>query len=99
RCAQPGSDRRLRLPRRRLERPRHRRHSLDGPWGRSRPGRRSLNEHPLDLKESIRAIWWRRRLVATLAGIGLVGGLGFSVIRPPMPSAEALVLLPPRSEE
>lgn len=56
-----------------------------------------MSEQPLDLRASVRAIWWRRRLLGALAGIGLVGGLAYGVIRPPLPSAVALVLLPPTS--
>jgi capsular polysaccharide biosynthesis protein len=56
-----------------------------------------LSEQPLELKASVRAIWWRRRLVVALAGIGLCGGIAYPVLRPPMPSAVALVLLPPTS--
>ncbi len=54
-----------------------------------------MTELPLDLKDSVHALWWRRRLVGALAGIGLVAGLAYAIFLPPMPSAVALVLLPP----
>ena len=56
-----------------------------------------MNEQPLDLKSSVNEVGRRRRLVATLAGIGFVGGLAYSAVLPPMPSAVALVLLAPTS--
>ena len=56
-----------------------------------------MNEQPLDLRASVKALWWRRRLVAVWAAIGLVGGLAYGIVVPPMPSAVALVLLPPTS--
>ena len=55
-----------------------------------------MNDLPLDMKHSVNGIWWRRRLVGTLAAIGLLGGLAFGAPSP-MPSAVALVLLPPTS--
>jgi len=54
-----------------------------------------LSEQPLDLKASVAVIWRRRRVVGAVAAIGLLGGLAYGVIQPAMPSAVALVLLPP----
>ena len=54
-----------------------------------------MTEQPIDIRERLRPIWSRRRLVGLLAAIGLLGGVAFGLLSPPSPSATALVLLPP----
>ena len=56
-----------------------------------------MNEQPIDLKAALTALWRRRIAICLFALAGLLGGLAYGFARPPMPSAIALVLLPPSS--
>jgi capsular polysaccharide biosynthesis protein len=54
-----------------------------------------VTEQPLDIRTTLKGVWRRRLLVGVLAFVGLCGGLGYGVIRPQLPRAVTLVLLPP----
>lgn len=56
-----------------------------------------MTEHPVDIRNWLRPIWSRRRFVSLLAAVGLCAGVAFGIVNPPLPSATALVLLPPSS--
>ncbi len=56
-----------------------------------------MNEQPIDLKASLNILWRRRVLLVAMALLGVCGGTAYSVLRPPLPTAVALVLLPPSS--
>jgi capsular polysaccharide biosynthesis protein len=53
-----------------------------------------VEEQPLDLKAAFKALRRHRLLVAVLAVLGFLAGVGYALI-PPMPEARSLVLLPP----
>lgn len=53
-----------------------------------------MTEPALDLRGSWAAIRRRRALVASLGLIGICGGVAYGLLRPAMPSATAMVLLP-----
>jgi capsular polysaccharide biosynthesis protein len=53
-----------------------------------------MTQEPLDLKKSLQLVRRHRLIVAAVAVLGLLGGVAFAVLRPPMRSSEALVLLP-----
>ena len=63
----------------------------------SEPCRGSLSEQPLDLRASVKAIWWRRRLVGALAAIGLARRA--RVRRRPSPHAQCGGLGAPASDQ
>ncbi len=54
-----------------------------------------MDEQPLDLKTTYKAIGRYRLLVAVLVVFGLGAGAAYGVRTPPMPEARSLVLLPP----
>jgi capsular polysaccharide biosynthesis protein len=54
-----------------------------------------VSTQELDVKTAWRAIRRGRRTVAAVAAAGLVAGLGFALLRPPLPTATSLVVLPP----
>ncbi|HTZ07849.1 MAG TPA: hypothetical protein VMB72_02185 [Acidimicrobiales bacterium] len=54
-----------------------------------------MNEQPFDVKEVLRPVWLRRRLLAVLAVLGLAVGVTYGVVFRSSPSATALILLPP----
>ncbi len=54
-----------------------------------------MTEQPLDFKSSIGILRRRRVPVACLGALGLCGGIAYGLLRPPMPGAVALVILPP----
>jgi len=56
-----------------------------------------MDEQPIDLKAALTIIWRKRILLVVLAIVGACGGVAYSVLRPPIPTARALVLLPPSS--
>jgi capsular polysaccharide biosynthesis protein len=56
-----------------------------------------LSTQDLDVKKAWRAIRRRPRLVAAVAGAGLLAGVVVGVLNPPMYSAKSLVVLPPPS--
>ena len=54
-----------------------------------------MSAQELDLKKSWRAIRRQRRVVFAAAGVGLLAGVGFGLLNPPMHTATSLVVLPP----
>lgn len=52
-------------------------------------------EEPLNVKALCRIVWRRRLLVGLIGVLGFLGGIAYAMARPPLPSAAALVLLPP----
>lgn len=54
-----------------------------------------MSEQPLDLKRSLAVARRHRRALAAFALAGLAGGAAYAFVRPPTPTASALVLLPP----
>jgi capsular polysaccharide biosynthesis protein len=54
-----------------------------------------VSAQQLDLKKSWRAIRRSRLLVAVAAAVGLLGGIGYAFLQPPMYNASALIVLPP----
>jgi capsular polysaccharide biosynthesis protein len=54
-----------------------------------------VSTQELDVKKSWRAIRRHRRVVAAVAAVGLLGGIAFALLDPPLYSATSLVVLPP----
>lgn len=54
-----------------------------------------MSAQQLDVKKSWQAIRRQRLLVAVVAAVGMLAGVGYAFLRPPMYSASALVVLPP----
>lgn len=54
-----------------------------------------MTEEPLNVRAALGAIWRRRLTVGVVAILGFIGGIAYSAFASPMPSATALVLLPP----
>jgi uncharacterized protein involved in exopolysaccharide biosynthesis len=54
-----------------------------------------MEEQPLDLKATFKAIAGHRLLVLALVLVGLSAGIAYVVTTPPLPEARGLVLLPP----
>jgi capsular polysaccharide biosynthesis protein len=52
-------------------------------------------QEPLDLKKSLQLVRRHKIIVGAVALLGLLAGAALAVLRPPMLSSEALVLLPP----
>ncbi|MGH3277203.1 MAG: Wzz/FepE/Etk N-terminal domain-containing protein [Streptosporangiaceae bacterium] len=53
-----------------------------------------MSEQALDLRRALQVIWRRKRLVAIFVGAGLLAGAGYTAISPPVPTSQALVILP-----
>ena len=54
-----------------------------------------MSAQQLDVKKSWRAIRRYRLIVAAVAAVGLLGGVGYGLLVPPMHTATSLVVLPP----
>ncbi|GAA1511659.1 Wzz/FepE/Etk N-terminal domain-containing protein [Kribbella lupini] len=54
-----------------------------------------MSTQELDVKKSWRAIRRHRRVVAAVAALGLLAGIGYALLEPPMHTATSLVVLPP----
>lgn len=54
-----------------------------------------MSTQELDVKKSWRAIRRHRRVVAAVAAVGLLGGIAYAVLEPPLHTATSLVVLPP----
>jgi len=54
-----------------------------------------VSEQPLDLRRSMQIVRRHKAVVATFAALGLLAGVGYGVVRPPMLTSSALVALPP----
>jgi capsular polysaccharide biosynthesis protein len=54
-----------------------------------------VSTQELDVKKSWRAIRRHRRVVAAAAAVGLLAGVGYALIQPPLHTATSLVVLPP----
>lgn len=54
-----------------------------------------MSTQELDVKKSWRAIQRHRRVVAGVAALGLLAGIGYALLEPPMHTATSLVVLPP----
>jgi capsular polysaccharide biosynthesis protein len=53
-----------------------------------------MSQQPLDLRMSLRIARQYRVLIGGLAAVGLLVGVGYSVLNPPKATAEALVVIP-----
>jgi capsular polysaccharide biosynthesis protein len=59
-----------------------------------------MTEQPLDLRRSTQIVWRHRLVVGLFAALGLAGGVGLTLYRPPMLSAQVLVdVVLPASEQ
>ncbi|TCM44204.1 Wzz/FepE/Etk N-terminal domain-containing protein [Kribbella sp. VKM Ac-2568] len=54
-----------------------------------------MSTQELDVKKSWRAIRRHRRWVALVAAVGLLGGIVYALVEPPLHTATSLVVLPP----
>jgi capsular polysaccharide biosynthesis protein len=54
-----------------------------------------VSTQELDVKKSWRAIRRHRRAVAAVAALGLLGGIAYALVAPPLYTATSLVVLPP----
>jgi len=54
-----------------------------------------MQEQPLDLRRAMKAVKGHRALVGALCALGLAAGVAYDFVKPPLPAARALVLLPP----
>jgi len=54
-----------------------------------------MNDQALGLRNAARIMWRHKRIVGATALLGLLVGVGFTLLRPPMLTSKALVLLPP----
>lgn len=54
-----------------------------------------MSTQELDVKKSWRAIRRHRRVVAGVAALGMLGGMAFGLLNPPLHTATSLVVLPP----
>ncbi len=54
-----------------------------------------MTEQVLDLRGFLQIVRRHKTVVIASAGLGLVAGLGFTMLNPPLPASNALVLLPP----
>jgi capsular polysaccharide biosynthesis protein len=54
-----------------------------------------MQEQPLDVRRALKAVKGHRLLMCTLSVLGLAAGTGYDFVKPPLPAARALVLLPP----
>lgn len=54
-----------------------------------------MSEPPLDLRRSVRIVRQRKALVGAVAALGLLAGAGYAVVKPPVFTSSAVVLLSP----
>ena len=54
-----------------------------------------MSEQALDLRRSVRIVRRHKFTVGIAAALGLVAGVAFTVLRPPMLTSQAQVVLPP----
>jgi len=54
-----------------------------------------VSTQELDVKKSWRAIRRHRRVVAAVAALGLLGGIAYALVEPPLHTATSMVVLPP----
>ena len=54
-----------------------------------------MNEQSLDLRRAMRIVWRYKLLLGIAAGLGLLAGVAYAVLRPPLLTSKALVVLPP----
>jgi capsular polysaccharide biosynthesis protein len=54
-----------------------------------------MNDQARGLRGAARAVWRHKRIVGAAAVLGLLGGVVFTLLNPPMFASKALVLLPP----
>jgi capsular polysaccharide biosynthesis protein len=59
-----------------------------------------MSEQPLDLRRSAHIVWRHKAAACILAALGLLAGVGWTLLRPPMLSSQALVdvVLPPSEQ-
>jgi capsular polysaccharide biosynthesis protein len=59
-----------------------------------------MSEQPLDLRGSAHIVWRHKAVACILAALGLLAGVGWTLLRPPMLSSQALVdVVLPLSEQ
>jgi capsular polysaccharide biosynthesis protein len=54
-----------------------------------------MNDQVLDLRKYARIVWRHKRIVGVAALLGLLVGVAFTLLRPPLLTSRALVVLPP----
>ena len=54
----------------------------------------AMSEQPLDLKRFLKLFWRGRLIVAVFVIVGFLCGVAHVVLRPPLPTARALVVIP-----
>jgi capsular polysaccharide biosynthesis protein len=54
-----------------------------------------MSEQALDLRRSVQIVRRHKFTVGIAAALGLVAGVAFTVLRPPLPTSQAQVILPP----
>jgi capsular polysaccharide biosynthesis protein len=54
-----------------------------------------MSEQALDLRRSVQIVRRHKFTVGIAAAVGLAAGVAFTVLRPPMPTSQAQVILPP----
>jgi capsular polysaccharide biosynthesis protein len=54
-----------------------------------------MSEQALDLRSFLQIVRRQKAIVMAAASLGLLVGLGFTLLNPPLPTSNALVLLPP----
>ena len=53
-----------------------------------------MSERAVDLRRSVRIVLRHKFTVAIAAALGIAAGVAFTVLRPPMLTSQALVVLP-----
>jgi len=54
-----------------------------------------MNEQVLDLRRFLQIVWRQKPIVIAVAVLGLLVGAGLTLLNPPLPASNVLVLLPP----
>ncbi len=54
-----------------------------------------MTEQALDLRTFLRTVWQHKSLVLASALVGVLAGVGYAVVNPPLPTSDALVQIPP----
>ena len=54
-----------------------------------------MSEQALDLRRTARIVWRYKALLGMAAAVGLLAGVAFAILRPPLFTSRALVILPP----
>jgi capsular polysaccharide biosynthesis protein len=58
-----------------------------------------MSQQPLDLRRSVQIVRRHKILVAAAVAVGVLAGTGYAVLSPPMVTSQALVVLPPSTND